>query len=96
MNTPVSVERTTPTFGVVSAVLPLVGVVGLTLGVHADSGYGVVLALACVVFAPVLGLFFGAVSLFLRERHPLIAVLGMLESVTFVLLFWRLLWDVIG
>jgi len=83
-------EKTKPTFGLLSVALPILGFFGMTMGVGTDTGAGVVVALFCLAVAPILGVFFGTASLFMRERFPIIPVVGLLESLGFIAWYWRL------
>jgi len=83
-------EKSKPTFGILSVVIPVLGFCGLVLGIGADTGAGVFIALFCLGVAPVLGLFFGTTALVMKERFAIIPVAGLLGSLVFIAWYWRL------
>ncbi|TAL03306.1 MAG: hypothetical protein EPO07_06465 [Verrucomicrobia bacterium] len=84
-------QKSIPAYGVLSVAIPVLGLLGLIVGVGADTGLGVVIALFCLAIAPVLGLVFGVAALVRRERFAVVPIAGLLGSVLFILWYWRLI-----
>jgi|SRR6516164_8326769 hypothetical protein len=80
--------KSSPIYGTLSIIAIVSGILGVVAGVRADTGIGVVIALASLGFGPMLGIFFGVASLMRRERVPLVTFLGLLGSLVFVIWRW--------
>jgi hypothetical protein len=81
------ITKAIPVFGVLSLAAPLVGFVGVVVGLSMDSGGGVALALAALFAGPLLGVGLGVVSLIARERPFALPVLGISGSLIFAVFF---------
>jgi hypothetical protein len=81
-------QKSIPTFSVLSIVIPVVAFVALTLGIRADTGVGTVVALAALILGPLLGIGFGVAGIFTREQPAIAPVVGLLCSVLFALFFF--------
>jgi len=83
MATRAGIKKSIPIFGVLSLAAPLVGFVGVVIGLSMDSGGGVALALVALLAGPLFGVGLGVASLIARERPFALPVLGISGSLFF-------------